>query len=280
VGVLVSVRLAIVAGSGRFPLLVVRGAKSRGCQVCVLALRGFADRELAQVADHFRWVPIARVGRWIKLACKFGAEELILAGGVRKSDAFSSWRIWRYLPDRRTLRIWYRRAQGDRRNLAILQALTDELEQAGLTVVESTKYCREALADEGLMTRTQPSPAAVSDIEFGWPVALRVAELDIGQAIAVREKDVVAVEAIEGTDAMIERAGRLAKSGWTLIKVAQTRQDMRFDVPTVGPETIERLHHHGARTLVVQAGKTLIMEKEKTLHLADKYGIAVLGRST
>ncbi|NLX04434.1 MAG: LpxI family protein [Phycisphaerae bacterium] len=237
-----------------------------------------ASPELQRLADCFRWVPIARVGRWIKWSRKFGAERLILAGGVRKTDAFTPWRILQYLPDWRTLRIWYRRARKDRRNLAILQALADELHEAGITVENSVKYCPEALAEEGQLTANSPAAAARSDIEFAWPIALKIARMDIGQAIAVREKDIVAVEAIEGTDAMIERAGRLARSGWTLIKVAQANQDMRFDVPTIGPQTIEKLHEAKAAAVVVEAGKTLIIEKDKTLRLAERYGIAVLGR--
>lgn len=273
------VKLVIVAGSGQFPALVARGARAGGCELCILALRGFAEPGLAGLADRFCWVSPARVGRWIRLALKFGADELILAGGVRKSAAFSRWRIWRYLPDWRTLRIWYRRARSDRRNLAILQALTDELEYGGLTVVESTKYCPDALAEEGLMSRVGPSNGVAADIEFGWPIAMKIAALDVGQAIAVRERDIIAVEAIEGTDPMIERAGILASSGWTLIKVAQAHQDMRFDVPTVGPETIERLHRSCASALVVEAGRTLMIEKDKMLGLADRYGIVVLGKA-
>ena len=271
--------LAIIAGAGRFPALAAEGARAAGCRVCVLAIRHFADPDLAALADQFHWVPIARVGRWIKLARKFAADELLLAGGVRKSDAFSPWRIWRYLPDWATIRIWYRRSRSDRRNLAILSALADELEQAGLRVVNSVKYCSQALAEQGLMTRNPPSPLTASDIEFAFPIALKVAQMDIGQSLAVRERDIIAVEAIEGTDAMIERAGKLARSGWTLIKVAQAHQDMRFDVPTVGPATIEKLHEHGGKALVVQTGKTLMIEREKMLALADKFGIAVLGKS-
>ncbi len=258
--------------------MVASGAKSAGLRVCVLGLKGFADPGLAELADRFEWIPIARVGRWMRLARRFGADELILAGGVNKSDAFSPWRMWRYIPDWRTLRIWYRRARSDRRNLAILSALADELEEVGLKVENSVKYCPEVLADVGVLTDRGPSQLSQSDIEFAWPIAMKIAAMDIGQSLAVREKDIVAVEAIEGTDAMIERAGGLARSGWTLIKVAQANQDMRFDVPTIGPETIEMLHRHGGEAVVVQAGMTMMIEKEKTLALASKYRIAVVGK--
>jgi len=246
--------------------------------LCILGIREQASAELAELADRFYWVPIARVGRWIKLAKRFGSSELIMAGGVRKTEAFSRWRIWRYIPDYKALKIWYRRSKGDRRNLAILGALADELKDEGITVVNSVKYCEQALATSGLMTKRSPSEQVREDIEFGWPMAMKIAELDIGQSLAVREKDVIAVEAIEGTDAMIERAGRLVRGDWTLIKVAQPHQDMRFDVPTVGPATIERLHEFHGSALVIQAGKTIMIEKEKMIALADQYGIIIVGK--
>lgn len=273
-----SQKLVIVAGNGSLPFLVARGARAAGIEVCVLGLRDQASSALAELADQFYWVPIARVGRWIKLSKKFGAAELVLAGGVKKTEAFSRWRIWRYIPDWRTLRIWYRRAKGDRRNLAILGALADELQEEGITVVNSVKYCEEALAQAGVMTRQAVSSQVMADIDFAWPIAMKIAELDVGQSIAVREKDIIAVEAIEGTDAMIERAGKLVKGAWTLVKVAQPHQDMRFDVPTVGPETIEQLHRNHAAALVVQAGKTIMIEKEKMISLAERYGIIMMGK--
>jgi DUF1009 family protein len=271
-------KLVIIAGNGQLPFLVARGAQLAGVSVCVLGLRDQASAELAQFADSFAWVPIARVGRWIKLAKRFGAAELIMAGGVKKTEAFTRWRIWRYIPDWRAMRVWYRRAKGDRRNLAILSALADELAEEGITVINSIKYCTEAMADEGLMTKRSPSRLILDDIDFGWPMAMKIAELDIGQSLAVREKDIIAVEAIEGTDAMIERAGKLVRGDWSLIKVAQPHQDMRFDVPTVGPGTIENLHRNHAAALVIQAGKTIMIEKEKMIELADRYGIAIIGK--
>lgn len=271
-------KLVIVAGNGQLPFLVARGARAAGVEVCVLGLRDQASDELAEEADSFYRVPIARLGRWIKLSKRFGAEELILAGGVKKTQAFSRWRIWRYIPDWRAMRVWYRRAKGDRRNLAILGALADELAEEGITVVNSIKYCEQALADEGVMTRRTPSEQILENIDFGWPMAMKIAELDIGQSLAVREKDVIAVEAIEGTDAMIERAGKLVRGDWILIKVAQPHQDMRFDVPTVGPETIEMLHRNRAAALVVQAGRTIMIEKDKMIALAEKYGMAIIGK--
>ncbi len=272
-------KLVIVAGYGKLPFLATAGAKSAGVSVCVLGIRDQASEQLKEYADRFYWIPISRVGRWIKLAKKFGATELIFAGGVKKTQAFMPWRILKYLPDLRTLKIWFLRAKSDRRNLALLSALADEIEQEGIRVINSVQYCKETLADDGILTRIKPSRSVLDDIEFAWPIAIKIAEMDVGQAIAVREKDIIAVEAIEGTDEMIKRAGELAKGRWTLIKVAQPHQDMRFDVPTVGPDTIENLYANQAVALVIQAGKTIMIDKEKMIALADKYKIAIIGKT-
>jgi DUF1009 family protein len=149
----------------------------------------------------------------------------------------------------------------------------------GLTLVDSTKYCPEALADEGVLTSVEPSATVRADVEFAWPLAKQIAALDIGQSVAVKEQEIIAVEAIEGTDKLIERAGALCRQGgWTLVKVAKPNQDMRFDVPTVGPQTIENLRAHKAAALVVEAGLTLVLERERMLDLARQYRIAVVGR--
>ena len=151
----------------------------------------------------------------------------------------------------------------------------------GLLIIleDSTKYCKEHLATNGPMTGRGPGASLADDIEFGWPIVKKIAEMDIGQAIAVKEREVIAVEGIEGTADMIERAGRLCRAGgWTLLKAPKTKKDMRFDVPCVGPDTINSLAKNGAKCLVVEAGKTIIIDKPPTLALADKMGICVIGK--
>jgi DUF1009 family protein len=197
------------------------------------------------------------------------------------------WLQWlQYLPDLTSIRVWYFHAR-DKRNDTLLRAVADELERRGLRVVDSTKYCPEALVEEGVLTPagTRPlseaPPAVLADADFAWPLLKQIAGMDIGQSIAVKEKEVIAVEAIEGTDKLIARAGELCpQGGWTLVKVAKPNQDMRFDVPTIGPETIENLHQARARGLVVEAGKTILLERERTLQLAGKYRISVIGRAS
>ena len=176
------------------------------------------------------------------------------------------------------MRLWYVRLRHDRRNEALLAALADELSSAGIHLQDSTHYCPEALATVGSMTRREPSDAQMADVRFGWPLVRQTAGLDIGQAIAVSQREVIAVEAIEGTDRMIARAGQLCPAGgWVLIKVAKAHQDMRFDVPTIGPRTIENLHAAGGVAIALQACKVLIADREATLALADRLGVAIIG---
>jgi len=270
--------VALIAGCGRGPFLVARGMRAAGLRVVILGLKGAASPRLAGLADEFRWVGIARIGSWLAALARARATEAVMMGGVKKGEIYSPFRFLRYIPDIRTAWLWYVRVRKDKRDNAVLLAVADELKKEGIELVSSVKYCPEHLADEGLMTRTPVPRSCEQDIDFGWRIARASADLDIGQSIAVKERDIIAVEAVEGTDAMIRRAGELCPTGdWTLVKVARPNQDMRFDVPTVGPSTIRNLRDAGCSCLVVEAGKTLIVDKPDTLALADKLGMAVLG---
>ena len=272
--------IGLIAGQGRLPFLVAAGAKKTGLKVICAALADNAESELAQQVDAFYTVPIARPGSWIKKLRKHGVTRTIMVGRVSKSRLFTPWRILKYLPDWRAFRIYYFRLRNkDKLNNSLLTALADELASANIILEDSTMYCKEHLADTGTMTNKKPDSAIEADINFGWPLVKKLGELDIGQAIAVKEREVIAVEAIEGTAKMIERAGLHCKKGsWTLIKTAKPNQDLRFDVPCVGPDTIESLARNGGKCLVVEAGKTIILDKPQTIALADKLGIIILGR--
>ncbi len=268
--------LGLIAGGGAMPRMVVENAKQAGQQVVVLGLRGFADPKLAEIADKFYWCGVARMGRAIRLFLKEGAYRMILAGSVKKSDMYGRFRLFRLLPDWTTLRFWFFHLP-DRRTDTILGTLADIMKARGILMENCVKYLMESMAKEGVLTRTMPSAAQMRDIEFGWPVAKEMGRLDIGQAIAVKEQDVIAVEAIEGTDRMIVRAGDLCPSGaWVLIKVSKPNQDMRFDVPTVGPDTIENLKTHGAGALVIEAEKTFVVDHDDMVERAEKYGIVIV----
>jgi len=272
--------LGIIAGAGRFPVLVAEGARRQGLRVVVVGLRGLAGPELRQVADRYYSSGLLRLGRWIRIFRRERATQAIMAGSVHKSDMYGRFRLLRYLPDWSSMKVWYLRAR-DKRNDSILQATADFMAERGITLTDSVRYCPEQMAPAGVLTKTQPSAALQRDIAFGWPIAKEIGRLDIGQSIAVKEQEVIAVEAIEGTDRLIPRAGRLCESGaWTLIKVAKPDQDPRFDVPTVGPETIRNLAANGCRALVIEAGKTLIVDRAETIELADRLNLCVIGHQT
>ncbi len=272
-------RLGIIAGAGKFPFMVVDGARDAGCHITVIGLRGLADRALAHKADRFRWAGLARLGKWIRIFKAQRVTSVILAGSVRKSCMYSRWRLLYLLPDVTSSRIWFFKLK-DKRNDSVLSAVADAFAKHGIIMEDCVHYSAEHMAPEGVLTRRQPSPAQLADADLGWTVAKEMGRLDIGQAIAVKETEIIAVEAIEGTDRMIERAGDICRrGGWTLVKVAKPNQDMRFDVPTVGPDTIAKLKQHGAAMLVVEAGKTVIIDREKMIADADAAKIVVAARS-
>lgn len=270
--------LGLIAGAGRFPFMVAEGARAQGIKVSAVGLQGFVDPTLANLVDEFHWAGLAKPGRWIRLLRRAGADRVILAGSVAKDSMYGRWRMLRLLPDLTALKIWFLRIP-DKRNDTVLRAIADELARHGLIMDECVKYTPEHMAPEGVLTRRQPNAAQLRDIEFGWSIAKEMGRLDIGQSIAVKETEVIAVEAIEGTDRMIERTGQLCpRGGWTMIKVAKPNQDMRFDVPTVGPETIDKLRRAGAAMLVIEAGKTVIVERENMVAAAETAGIIIIAR--
>ena len=272
--------LGLIAGEGRLPFLVAAGARRAGLKVICVGLAETADSSLVDEVDVFYRAAIARPGGWIRRLRKHRVTRTIMVGRVSKGRLFTPWRIVQYLPDWRAFRIYYWRLHGKNTQPdSLLGAVADELATGGIILENSIMYCKEHLATAGVMTDRQVRPSVEGDIEFGWQIVKKLGELDVGQAIAVKEKEVIAVEAIEGTAVMIERAGQLCKSGgWTLIKVSKPQQDMRFDVPCVGPDTIRSLAQNGGKYLVVEAEKTIIIDKSETIELANELGITILGR--
>ncbi|MBN1361481.1 MAG: UDP-2,3-diacylglucosamine diphosphatase LpxI [Sedimentisphaerales bacterium] len=272
--------LGLIAGGGRLPFMVAAGARKAGCRVVCVGLAGYAEKDLASEVDVFYEVGVARPGSWIRRLRQHHVSEAIMVGRVTKSHLFTPRRILRYVPDWRAFRVYYWRLRGKPKQTDILlSALADELACGGITLENSIMYNQDDLAEPGVMTKRQPAPQVENDITFGWPLAKKLGELDIGQAIAVKEREVIAVEAIEGTAEMIQRAGQFCKAGgWTLIKTAKPSQDLRFDVPCVGPETIRDLAAAGGTCLVLEAGKTIVIDKPETLDLADQLGVVMIGR--
>ncbi len=271
--------LGLIAGGGRLPFLVAAGAREAGLKVVCVGLVDNAGPGLADEVDVFYTVAIARPSSWIRKLRKHGVTRTVMVGRVAKSRLFTPWRILKYLPDWRAFRIYYwRLCSKDKLTDSVLCAIADELASGGIVLEDSTMYCKEHMATKGPMTQKKQHSSVGGDIEFGWDIAKQIGKLDIGQAIAVKDREVIAVEAIEGTAKMIERVSQFCKSGgWTLIKTSKPNQDMRFDVPCVGPDTIRSLAENGGKCLVVEAGKTIIIDKPETIKLADQLGITILG---
>ena len=202
-----------------------------------------------------------------------------MVGRVLKTRMYDRWRYFRYIPDLLTAKLWLTRLRHDRTPQAMLSAIADTLAGSGITLIDSTTYTLDQLASPGVMTRgREPTESQWVDIRAGWEICQQISRMDVGQSIAILNRDVIAVEALEGTNAMIERAGQLCKvGGWTLIKVANKQQDMRMDVPTIGVTTLEKLRDARAGCVVLEPGKTVLLEKQKVLELAERYKIAIVG---
>lgn len=270
--------LGLIAGQGRLPLLVAQGMKNAGARVVCVGLRDQYDASLPGVCDEFSRAGIARPGRWIRLLKKGGVTQAVMVGGVKKTRMHDPLRLIRHLPDWRAVRLWYNHLRHDRRNAAVLAAIADELARNGITIIDSTTYIPDHLASVGVMTHTQPATRQQADIDFAWPLLEQAVELGIGQSMAVRERDVIAVEAVEGTAAMIKRAGELCKArSWTLLKTAAADHDMRADVPSVGVDTIAQMKEAGAGCLALGAGRVILIDKPQVIEAADNVGIAMVG---
>jgi DUF1009 family protein len=271
--------LGLIAGSGELPILVARGARAAGRRVVCVGIHGTFDPRLPALCDHFDSAGLVQIGRWVRLLRRGGARQAIMVGGVRKTRMHDPWKLFRQVPDLRAAWLWYRRLRHDRRNHAVLAAVADELASCGVPLMDSTTFIQDHLATAGTMGRVQPDAASMADVDFGWPLLLQAVELDIGQSMAVRDRDVIAVEAIEGTDAMIERAGQLCRArGWTLLKTAKVAHDRRADVPTIGVSTIERVAAAGCRCIAVGSGQVILVDRAAVVQAADRLGVAILGR--
>lgn len=271
-------RLGLLAGSGRFPVLVARAAQRQGYSVYGIGVLGMADEEaLEDACDEFVTAPLARVGRAIRLFQKADVRTAVMAGKIHKTVLFHPFRALRLLPDWRTVHMWFRYARENRADDTLLLAVIREFERDRITFASALDYCPELLVTHGFHTRRKPSPAQWRDIRFGWKLAKEIGRLDIGQTVIVNDAAVIAVEAIEGTDAAIRRAGELCRrGGFTVVKVAKPQQDMRFDVPTIGMETIQTLSEAGGRVLAVESEKTIFLDRDEVIDLADKLGIAIV----
>ena len=270
-------RVGLIAGNGRFPFLVLDAARSLGHEVTIIAIQEEADPTLEAAtaqgeSDRLHWVSFAHLGRCIEALKGDGVTQAVMAGQVKHNKLFSG-----VMPDLAWLKVLGRlKAQNTD---ALISAAAEVLSDHGIALIDSTSFLTPLLAEAGPLTTRAPGPEEVADLEFGYRIADAVAGLDIGQTIVVKDRAVVAVEAMEGTDEVIARAARVAGSGTAVVKVAKPNQDMRFDVPVIGLPTVEAMHDAGATVLSVDAGRTLVLDGDSVFAKADEYGIAIVGRA-
>jgi DUF1009 family protein len=269
-------RLGLIAGNGTFPFLVLDAARRLGHAVTIIAVDNEASPDLASAAARepraeFHRVPLGHLGRAIELMRASGVTRAVMAGQVKHTSIFSG-----AVPDRLLLSVLLKLRS--KNTDAIISAVADVLRDHGIELVDSTSYLTPLLARAGVLTSRQPTDEEREDFAFGYRMADAIAGLDIGQTIAVKSAAVVAVEAMEGTDAVIARAGALAGPGVRIVKVAKPDQDMRFDVPVVGVATIEAMRAAGATALSVDAGRALLLDGDDAIRAADATGICIVGR--
>ncbi|MBY0513350.1 MAG: UDP-2,3-diacylglucosamine diphosphatase LpxI [Gemmataceae bacterium] len=268
--------VGLLACAGRLPVVFAEKARECGIPVVCVGVAGLADPALRSICSEYHPLRRAALGYVIRTFRRAGVRRWTMAGKFHKHLLYQPWRLYQFLPDWRMARFYFFRRRKANNDDSILLGLIDEFRADGLECASPTDLCPEVLVRTGLLTRRAPTAAETRDIAVGWDLAKEMGRLDVGQSVMVRERAVLAVEAIEGTDKAILRAGELCgRTGFVVVKVAKPQQDMRFDVPTVGTQTIESMRQAGARVLAIEAGKTILIDEVETVALADRYGIAI-----
>jgi DUF1009 family protein len=266
-------KIGLIAGNGKFPFLVLEGARKAGAHVAVAAIREETDPEIERVADNVTWVGVGQLGKMLRFFKTEGVEKAIMAGQVKHVQIFSS-----SIPDLRMVKMLLKLP---RKNTdALIGAVANELASEGIELIDSTYFLKDQLPSVGTLTKRKPDDRERADIEYGLEIAREIARLDLGQTIVVRDRACVAIEAMEGTDAVIRRAGELARGRLTVVKIAKPNQDMRFDVPVVGLSTIQTMIDADATCLCLTAEKTLMFEREEMIQLANKNKITITAVAT
>ena len=263
-------KIGIIAGGGQFPYLFAEAARKAGRQVVIIGHKGETHPELEKIADSFYWIKLGQLGKILKYFKKEEVHETVFLGTITKTRIFKD-----ILPDLKALTLWNK--IDIKQDDAILRAIAAALEKEGIQVLESTLYLQDLLFPVGVLTRKKPSGEQRRDIEFGWKMARETGRLDIGQCVVVRDRTVLAVEAIEGTDATVKRGGMLGREKTVVVKVKKPHQDFRFDLPATGLKTIEIMQEVKASVLAVEAGQSLLFDKETVIEQANKAGIVIVG---
>lgn len=263
-------RIGLIAGNGRFPIIFADNARRLGYSVSAVAHEGETEPELADHVERIHWIKIGQFNKLINALKGDDVHEAVMLGGIKKTHVFTTVR-----PDFRALALAARlfRYKDDQ----ILREIAAELEREGITIRESTFGLQGVLVDEGSLTKREPTKKEWDDIRYGWEVAHHIGSLDIGQCVVVKDSVVVAVEAVEGTDGAIRRGGELAQQGAVVVKRCKPQQDLRFDLPAVGPKTIDVMVSVQASVLALEAGRSVLLDRKETLGKADRAGIAIVG---
>ncbi len=274
-------RVGIIAAWGSFPVEAAQQAAAEGKQVYIAALRGLADPQLETIATKLQWCGMLKLGSHMRFFARHNVPQVALAGKLFKDHILYHGLGWiKHLPDLTALRIvgssFVTKTQ-DARDDTVLGAVTKAFSRRGIEVLSISQIAPSLLAEEGVLTKRQPTASQMRDIEFGWSVARQMGGMDIGQSVTIRDQLVLGVEAIEGTDALIERTGRLCpRGGFTIVKVAKPQQDMRFDVPTIGLQTIQRIAQAGGKAIAIEAGRTIFVERKAAIEYANSRGITII----
>ena len=263
--------IGLIAGGGQFPLLVAEAAGKQDLRVVAVAHLGETDQSLSDLVDEITWIKLGQFGQLIKTFRKHGVKKALMAGSINKSQMFDNIR-----PDLKGLALMSKLAVFHDDD--ILGAFADELAKEGIEIVSSTTHVPELLSPSGCLTKRKPKKVEKEDVDFGWNVAKELGRLDIGQCVVVRKKTVLALEAIDGTNETILRGGRIAKEKAVVVKVSKPQQDLRFDVPSVGLETVKMMSEVKASVLAVEAGKTMIFDRQEMIAYADNHGISIVAR--
>lgn len=262
-------RWGLIAGNGRFPFLVLEGARSQGIEMAVIALREEASPELERVAKRLHWVSLGELSKALELLHREGVTKAVMAGQVKHNKIFSSIR-----PDWKLAKLLL--SLPKKNTDALIGAVAEVLEAEGIELVESTAFLKPLVPEPGVLTRRAPDAREAADVAYGRSIARQIAGLDLGQTVVVRDRACVAIESMEGTDETIERAARITGGGpLVVVKVSKPRQDMRFDVPVVGLPTVEVMKRSNATALAIDARRTLLFDRERLIEAADAAGIAI-----
>lgn len=276
-------KIGLIAGWGRYPVVVAQRLKQQGYQVCCLAVKDHADPELRAMCDAWQWIGVAQLGKAIRFFRQHGVSEATMAGKIHKVLLFQRWWMIRHCPDWTAIKTFFphyiTRTQ-DRKDDTMLSTITNAFARFGISFRPATDFAPELLVSGGQLAGPPLSPATWHDVAFGWQIARELGRVDVGQTVVVKGRAVLALEAVEGTDQCIRRAGQLCPTGgFTVVKVAKPQQDMRFDVPTVGVGTLRTIYESGGRVLAVEAGRTILLDDAEVLNFAREHRMSLVACS-